>query len=116
MKFVFRGILNLLWWDWAHVGIFIYKVSYRDPIYIHCYESRWGSRKIKMVNQRMPSDNSWKKDVCRQELYQTRIFPWLEGVPDPDVPTYKDVFCKKEEFINKLKGKEHPRIINDDKN
>ena len=114
MRWLARKFMDVLWWDWTHVGIFKTTGNYSgDEVLIHCFESRWGSRRAKMVALDKTPGSKWRETVKRKKIWQTRIYPWLVGARDPDIPSYKAMKDPKEEFLDKLKGVKFPRIIND---
>lgn len=117
-----RFILELLWWDWQHVGSFETKFEYHHDtweIYIHCYESRWGARKIKIRGAHFEWNRTnlpgfgVSKRVKARKLYQTEILPWLHGRLHNKIPSYQKVKSGKWDFLKKLKG-ETPIVLNDD--
>lgn len=101
----------MIWWDWHHVAIFKLDVS-SDRVLVHCFESRWGSRRAKLVSLTSQYSRSWRDRTKETFAYQTRVYPWLKGVRDEEIPSFKEVNSKKKEFIDKLKGRAFPRVIN----
>ena len=91
---------------WALVKTFkIDRGAYDAKVYyIHCYESNAGNRKIECFLDGNPYDyklkNRW---LPTTELFQTKIYRWLNGRRDPDIPTYNSI--SEEDTINFLKGK-----------
>lgn len=116
-----RFILELLWWDWQLVGSFEAKIkttsaaSYRTPersVYIHCYESRWGSRRA-VIRIEGATTLFHGGQVRNLKMYQTEIFPWLQYRTNTNIPAYAIVASGKFDFLKRLKG-ETPVVLNDD--
>ena len=89
-------------------------------VYIHCFESKYGDRRIQIVGARelaseaekyKASDFDGKFEISK--LYQTQLYPWLCGRKDAAIPGYELVKSQKFDFTKKLKG-ETPIILNDD--
>jgi len=83
---------------WGLVHTFLLN-NYRS-YYIHCFESNLGNRKIECHE-----DGKIRKidtDFKSSELYQRRIYRWLKGRRDLEIPTYDQI--PEEETANFLKG------------
>lgn len=126
IRYLFHIILELIWWDYQLVGTFETEVIWLEGkfgekahlAYIHCFESRWGTRYTKVKIQRKPK--FWKTDIIslkrkvrRAKLYQTEIYPWLQGRWSDKIPSFKKVEGGKWDFLKKLKG-ETSVVLNDD--
>ncbi len=121
----FRNWLQskLFYVDWVHVGVFEHKMRFsHEPwqLYIHCFESKHGDRKIQIVGAMEAvseakdykgSDFDGKFRISK--LYQTELYPWLCGRADAGIPGYELVKSQKFDFTKKLRG-ETPIILNDD--
>jgi len=119
IRYLIRFVLELLWWDWQLVGTFEEKITvhsdYRDrehKVYAHCFESRWGSRrvKIRIIGATELFHNS---KVRATKTYQTEIYPWLKYRAHVKLPAYAIVASGKFDFLKRLKG-ETPVVLNDD--
>jgi hypothetical protein len=108
--------------DWQHVGIFekTFRYDYDDwMLYVHCFESQRGDRRIEIVGCREERKgaekyNSGLEDKFKiTKLYQTQLYPWLCGRADAGIPGYELVKSQKFDFTKKLKG-ETPLVLNDD--
>lgn len=115
-------LLELFWHDWQYVGVFEEKLKadYHDWIvFLHCYESRWGRRKIKIivrynrVSEVVMGGWNIRKFIRMGSFYQTELLPWLEGRDHNKIPSYKKIESGKWDFLKKLKG-ETPVMLNDD--
>lgn len=108
--------------NWQHVGLFEYEIEYEYntwKLYIHCFESQFGDRKIKIVGCRPARAGAepYGRDLARKfrttKLYQTELYPWLKGRVHGRIPGYELVKSQKFDFTKKLKG-QAPIILNDD--
>lgn len=115
-------LLELFWHDWQYVGVFEEKLgfNYIDWIvFLHCYESRWGRRKIKIVvryytnTMTIMGGRKELKKIKTGKLYQTELLPWLKGRKHNKIPSYEKIETGRWEFLKKLKG-ETPVVLNDD--
>ena len=119
---IWKALLSLLWFKWQHVGVIdygtetIYYKADRYKIYVHCFESNWGYRKIKVAA--FYGDGSRE---CKQpkkhinplffrkfrstKMYQTEIYPWLCGRNSKEIPSYKKIKSGKWDFVRNLKDK-----------
>jgi hypothetical protein len=73
-------------------------------LYYHLFESDRGNRKVTFSCT--ISDIPEKRLESRAKefpLYQTKIYRWLMGRRDPEIPSYKDT--EIEDTFNALKGK-----------
>ncbi len=122
IRIIIRLILELLWWDWQHVGLFEIEFSFdynNWKIYIHCYESRWGSRRIKIRGSYITTTKIYlltstaRRGTKATKLYQTELLPWLHGRAHGKIPSYQKVKGGKWDFLKKLKG-EPAVILNDE--
>jgi hypothetical protein len=88
----------------VHVKTFNHKVSngyYTTEYYIHCYENDSGNRKIEIMRDghKIALDAA----LSKSSLYQTKIYRWLGGRRDPDIPVYSEI--DEDDTANFLKGK-----------
>ena len=72
--------------------------------HIHLFESEKGKRKIECLCDGQPYDlkdptNTW---LVKTDLYQEKVYRWLKGRRDPDVPRYNEL--GEEDTANFLKG------------
>lgn len=119
IRYLIRYVLEILWWDWQLVGTFEDMIKLRrsylnheHKIYIHCYESRWGSRRvsIKIVDASTLFNGGKVRSTA---AYQTEVFPWLNRRANTKIPAYDLVASGKFDFLKRLKG-ETPIVLNDD--
>lgn len=72
-------------------------------LYIHLFESNKSSRKyeVGISGDTMPRDDL---DDCIKsfDLYQNKVYRWLNGRSDPDIPRYDQI--SEEDTYNALKG------------
>lgn len=118
-----RFFRKIFFTDWQHVGIFeveSFRYDFENwKLYIHCFESQHGDRKIEIVGAQdqqkgAKSYTSGLGDKFRiTKLYQTELYPWLCGRVHGRIPGYEIVKSQKFDFTKKLKG-ETPIILNDD--
>ena len=123
IRYLIKIVLELLWWDFQHVGSFKTEVIptgwRKDKLdaWIHCYESRWGTRRIKIMVYRPSHPDIGNffltRKIRRAKLYQTELLPWLHGRRHDKIPSYQKVKSGKWDFLKKLKG-ETPVVLNDD--
>lgn len=123
IRYLIQIVLEFVWADWQHVGLFETKIRevsrYPDDylVIIHCYESRWGTRHAKVFVQRRSHldilNSLYARRVRRSKFYQTEILPWLRGRLHDKVPAYQQVASNRWDFLKKLKG-ETPVHLNDD--
>lgn len=109
--------------EWQHVGLFEHEMRYNHEgwqTYIHCFESNYGNRKIKIVGAKAAVSKAKEYDTDDFEsifhvsvLYQKELYPWLEGRANDKIPGFDFVKSKKFDFTKKLKG-ETPIVLNDD--
>ena len=113
---------TFFWTEWQYVGLFVRKAEYEGSdyrVYLHCYESRWGKRKIKIgaYRHKYASNISGgpiiKNRIRTGDFYQTQMVPWLEGRNHDEIPGFEIVKSGKWDFTKKLKG-ETPVVLNDD--
>lgn len=118
-----RFFRRIFFTDWQHVGLFeinSFRYSYEDwKVYVHCFESKHGGRKIKIVGCRPDVRGAekygrgFKEKFHTTKLYQTELYPWLKGRAHGKIPGYELVKSQKFDFTKKLKG-QAPIILNDD--
>lgn len=74
-------------------------------VYFHLFESSKGRRKIDIVTRGISGypDESVINVAKSLGTYQTKIYRWLHGRVDPEIPTYNQI--PEEETANMLKGK-----------
>lgn len=126
IRFLLHIIAELLWWDSQLVGTFQTTVQYRQNSYtsddfnafVHCFETRWGTRYTRVKIQKAPgpfgiTKHFLKRKVRRAKMYQTEIYPWLNGRWQEKIPTFHKVEGGKWDFLKKLKG-ETSVVLNDD--
>ena len=108
-----RWFLDQIFREWVHVGICKWQKNRysSESATIHCFESKHGRRRIEIVAGLGSSGSRWRERLKGSDLYQLRVYPWLNGAPDPDLPSYKDVVSKKDEFVSQLKGEKFPKVI-----
>lgn len=117
-----RFFRKIFFTDWQHVGLFEVKMRYEYDdwrLYIHCFESRHGNRKIKIIGCQSTKSGaeSYGRGLAEKfkttKLYQTELYPWLKGRVHGRIPGYELVKSQKFDFTKKLKG-QTPIILNDD--
>jgi hypothetical protein len=120
---IWKALLSLLWFKWQHVGTItltgndaIYYKGDNFQTYIHCFESCWGHRKVKIkghhnttsrsIDIPTPSINrTFFLKVKSTKVYQLEIYPWLCGRNSKEIPSYKKVKSGKWDFVRNLKDK-----------
>jgi hypothetical protein len=70
-------------------------------VYYHLFESSKGRRKVEYQSTLKSSD--LEADAKRIDTYQEKIYPWLNGRVDPDIPRYSQI--PEEETAVMLRGK-----------
>jgi len=125
IRFLSRIVAELIWSDWQLVGTFEtkaiveekYRTNQEYDAYIHCFESRWGTRytRVKIYRPNYPDFGNYvlARRVRRSQLFQTKVYPWLNGRLDDDIPSFQKVEGGKWDFLKKLKG-ESAVVLNDD--
>ena len=108
--------------EWQHVGLFEKDMPFAHDtwrVYIHCFESEYGERKIEIVGCKADvreaavyEEDRFDSKVKISSLYQTELYPWLCGRSNGRIPGFEIVKSKKFDFKKKLKG-EAPIILND---
>lgn len=123
-RIVMIWLLERLWSEWQQVGTFetIVKIpenswtSNEHPVFIHCFESRWGTRRVE-INVQWHAMKifhyKYRAKVRRARLFQTEIYPWLNGRQHTKIPGFQVVKSKKWDFKKALLG-ETPVVLNDD--
>ena len=78
--------------------------KYNYVYHIHLFESNKGKRKAEYRCNGdfydIDRDDSWLRGT---DLYQEKIYRWLSGRRDPDIPTYNEI--NQDDTVNYLKGK-----------
>lgn len=124
IRICLKVILEILWYDWQQVGVFKTEIQNnaawnrpRYDVYIHCFESRWGSRRAKIIVVRPNMFALFNKFLVRrvrfEDIYQTEILPWLRGRQHSKIPSYQVVRKGTWDFKKILNG-ESPIVINDE--
>ncbi len=73
-------------------------------IFIHLFESDKGNRKIEsMCSFRDAPQEKIDDYVKASDIYQTKLFRWLNGRRDPEISTYSEI--GEEDTANALRGK-----------
>lgn len=73
-------------------------------VFIHLFESDKGNRKIESMCSFSDVDQSKIDDyVHSTDYYQTKLFRWLNGRYDPEIPKYSET--GEEDTANALRGK-----------
>lgn len=119
---IWKLLISLIWFKRQHVGTIalidkdsIYYNAERYATYIHCFESCWGHRWVKIIGHYNTSsrsidlptrltDSAYFNKVKATEIYQIEIYPWLCGRNTKSIPSYKKVKSGKWDFIKNLKG------------
>ncbi len=78
--------------------------SVRGIMYYHLFESNFGNRKCEYANT-IDGYTTVELHIYANNftVYQTKVYRWLKGRFDPEIPTYDCVI--EEDLINALKGK-----------
>lgn len=92
--------------DWRLVKTIAVNVNFNRQdckIYLHLLESNKGKRQLKSaITIRLDSYQNLDEIVELLDVYQTKVYRWLNGRYDPDIPRYNDI--PAEETANALKG------------
>jgi hypothetical protein len=72
-------------------------------LYYHLFESDKGKRRIEFACTISIDHASLEEDAKRIPIYQEKLFRWVNGRIDPDIPHYDQV--PEEETANALRGK-----------
>lgn len=72
-------------------------------LYYHLFESDKGARKVEFAATVRADVNTLHNAATRFEIYQDRIYRWLNGRVDPDIPRYSEI--PEEETASMLRGK-----------
>lgn len=122
IPYIWKLLISLIWFKRQHVGTItligndsiLYKGD-RYATYIHCFESCWGHRWVKIkahynnttrsidIPMRFTHPTFFNK-VRTTEIYQLEIYPWLCGRNTKSIPSYRKVKSGKWDFIKNLKG------------
>ena len=112
----------MIWTDWQHVGLFTTNFEFEHDnwnLTIHCYESRWGTRKVEIYGSYLQwsrtnlATTNIRTRLKTTKLWQQEIYPWLKGRVHSKIPGYEFVKSQKFDFTKKLKG-QAPIVLNDD--
>lgn len=92
---------------WAYVKMFtiddVKSGGKKGKVYIHCYESNSGERKVDTSCTFTDIDRKTIDDFVRaHEIYQERLVRWLAGRHDPEIPRFSEI--GEEDTVNALKG------------
>jgi len=71
--------------------------------YFHLFESNLGDRKVDFQSTVKLDQGQLETDARGERLYQERIYPWLKGRVDPDIPRYSEIPI--EETATMLRGR-----------
>lgn len=72
-------------------------------LWIHLHESDKGNRKIETVCSFSEIPQEKLDEFLRsRDFYQTKIYRWLNGRYDPEIPRYSDI--SEEDTANALRG------------
>ena len=72
-------------------------------IYYHLFESNTNSRRVEFQSTIKLKPDELDVDAKTERLYQEKIYPWLNGRVDPDIPRYSQI--PEEETAVMLRGK-----------
>lgn len=88
---------------WALVGTLrLNKTAY--CFHIHLFESDTGKRKAEYIRDGHPTNKfDQLMPLYNTDLYQERIYRWLNGRVDPDILRYNQ--CAENDTMNMLTGK-----------
>lgn len=91
---------------WAYVkmiSIQCHHKSKQGEVFIHLYESNFGNRRME-IGSTFSSIliGDIRRFVESDSIYHSKILRWLEGRPDPEIPTFNTV--GEDDLANALKG------------
>lgn len=99
--------------DWRLVSTLGAKINWvntkgestgKDDIFYYLFENGLGQRKVKHEGtDKLAGDGFARTQRKTHPYYLSSIRPWLEGRPDPEIPTYESI--KAKEFKDALAGK-----------
>ena len=73
-------------------------------IYYHLYESNLANRRCEIKSTvTLSSESTVMAKSMNTKLYQEKIYRWLNGRHDPEIPRYTDI--PGEDTFNSIKGK-----------
>lgn len=88
----------------ATVSGYSLKAATDAKVYVHLFESNEGNRKMSYGVTTTGLDPKKLEDFVKStDLYHERIYRWLNGRVDPEIPRYEQI--PEEETVNMLKGK-----------
>jgi len=95
---------------WEMVGVFnwpIYKtkkgIKESGKTYYHLFESNKGNRRFEFSDTFGDPEYLIRPLATSSEIYLQKIYPWLQGRNDPEIPRYSEI--PEEDTANYLKGK-----------
>lgn len=59
--------------------------------YIRCFESNKSNRKVEFTTTFGYSSSTIRTVSEKTKIYQNKVYPWLHGRNDLDIPRYSDV-------------------------
>lgn len=86
---------------WALVKSFK-EIFYSKNYHIHLFESETGNRKAEYFIEGEKYPISALRTLESSDLYQLKIYRWLQGRRDPDIPMYCQI--GEDDTANFLKG------------
>jgi hypothetical protein len=76
----------------------------KGSLYFHLFESNRKNRKIEYTcTVKDVTQETVEATAKRFDVYQKKIYRWVNGRLDPEIPTYEET--EVEDTFNKLKGK-----------
>jgi succinate dehydrogenase flavin-adding protein (antitoxin of CptAB toxin-antitoxin module) len=76
----------------------------KGKLYYHLFESSRGARRADIQTTiKSLSDRETEENAKRFEVYQEKIYRWISGRYDPDIPNYSSV--PEDDAVNALRGK-----------
>lgn len=94
---------------WVQVKTIVYdKITWGEDaggkIYIHLFESDKGNRRMETAcSFSEVSQEKIDKFIKSSTIYQTKLYRWLNGRFDPEIPRYDQI--GEEDTVHALKGK-----------
>ncbi len=70
--------------------------------YFHLFESEKGNRKVDITVTLDGFRGDPERSAKKLPIYQTKIYRWVNGRYDPDIPRYNEI--PEEDTVNALKG------------
>ena len=77
--------------------------EHKGIVYYHLFESENKKRKVDIILSASISKYVSQERCKELDIYQKRIYRWLNGRHDPEIPRYEDI--AEEDVVNELKGK-----------